>query len=1056
MAEGGAPRRGLVDHAIRRPVGTLAIASVVFVLGLFFLNRLPIDLLPRIEYPMITVTVNYPGAAPEVMEQQVTRVLESSLAATENLIRIDSRASEGRTNVNLHFDYGTNLDIALQDASRYLELARTRLPPDIDPPRIYKRDPSQRPVWTAGFSSPVRSQVDVNDWVERALAPQLLAVQGVSGVEAAGGQQREIQVLVDQERLASYGLTLSDLNRVLAAENVDIAAGWVTSDTFDVMAKTDGLFTSAEDIANVLVTLPGGDGERIRLSQLAEVRDTYREQRLFARMNGTPAVQVSIFKLPAANTVEVIDGVNTVIASLERSGFFPDDITYEVIGDQAFFIRSSVTGVGVAAILGGVLSMLFVLLFLGSLRRSFVIGLSIPIALMATFALMGMGGLTLNIVSLGGLALGVGLLLDNAIVMLENIHRHRKELGKSPEDAAHDGAGEVSGAIIAGTLTNLAAVIPFLLITGLMALIFRELIITISFAIIATLAAALTVTPMLAMLVSRVGFESRFDRSFVIRGVDRGVSRLRRVYRKGLVRLLRWRFAVVAVALAAFAGSIWLAGELGSEFLPQVDDGQVSVSLSLPPGTPPEVTNAAASRMEAVLAADPHVVSMFTLSGGHLGGGIVNERPGTARMNIQLTDLRDRPGVSAGQWVADMQAQLEALDIPGGRIRVTPPRIGGLQFGGSGDDLSISVTGEDLDASRRFARALGAQLQGIAGLEGVEVGREDESPLMRIRIDPERAAALGLRTSEIGEAVRWAVDGATPTRFMSGALEYDVRVRLPRADTRDAGTLGNLLVFRQGAGPVALREVAEITLGAGPAHIERDNQNRVVRVNGTANTAISDLGTIMAQVEARIAQMDVPDGIGLVFEGQWRTIEDTNRELVTVIALALFLVFVVLAVQYERLSNPLVILSTAPMALIGVVLALYLTGTPVSAPVMIGAILLIGIVVNNAILLVEYIEKGRRGGRPGAGRAIVSAGGARLRPVIMTTATTALGMTPLAIGAGPGGEIMQPLALAVVGGLLVSMVLTLLVVPCLYAIVDTAARRMAGWVSGGVTGQPRA
>ncbi len=1041
-------RRGVVNHAIRRPVGTLAIASVVFVLGLFFVSRLPVDLLPRIEYPQITVTVNYPGAAPEVMEQQITRVLESNLAATENLIRIDSRASEGRTNVNLHFDYGTNLDIALQDASRYLELARTQLPPDIEPPRIYKRDPSQDPVWTAGFSSPTRSQVEVNEWVERRLAPQLLAIGGVSGVEAAGGQVREMEVIVDQDRLASYGLSMQDVIDALADENVDIAAGWVTSASFDVMAKTDGLFTSVEDVENVLITLPGDNGRRIPLSELADVRDGHREQRLFARLDGTPAVQVSVFKLPGANTVAVVDEVNDAIARLSRSGFIPDDIVFEVIGDTAFFIRSAVSSVASAAVLGGVLAMVFVLFFLGSLRRSFVIGLAIPIALLATFVMMGLGGLTLNIISLGGLALGVGLLLDNSIVMLENIHRHRTELGKDPETAAHDGAGEVAGAVIAGTLTNLAAVAPFLLITGLAALIFRELMLTISFAIIATLAAALTLTPMLAVLVGRIRFESGLIRSRPVRAFDGGVRFLRRRYRRAMPRLLRWRAAVVGAALAVFAGSLWLGSGLGAEFLPQVDDGQVGVRLSLPPGSPPEETDAAARQIEAVVGADPYVESMFTLVGGHLGGGIVNERPGTSNIRVQLTGARDRPEMPAGLWVARMRENLEALDIPGARIGVSPPSISGLNFGPGEGSFSISVVGEDLELSRRAARQISARLQGIPGLEGVEVGREDESPLMRISVDTERAAALGLRTSEIGAAVRSAVDGAVPTRFMADAQEYELRVRLPREQTADSQALSNLIVFRPEGGPVRLGDVASISLGAGPAHIERDNQSRVVRVNGEINTAVSDVGTVMAEVERRLADMDLPEEIGLVFEGQWQTIQETNRELITVVLLALFLVFVVMAVQYERLSNPLVILATAPLAVIGVVLALFVTGTPMSAPVMIGAILLIGIVVNNAILLVEYIEKGRRERGLSPARAVVSAGAARLRPVLMTTATTALGMAPLAFGAGPGGEIMQPLALAVIGGLLVAMILTLAVIPSLYLIVDGASRRLTRLVAG--------
>ncbi len=1041
-----AERRSLANSAIRRPVGTLAIASVVFVLGSFFLDRLPIDLLPEIENPLIRVTVNYPGVAPEVMEQQVTRVLERNLASTENLTRIHSRASEGRTNVNLEFAHGTNLDLAIQDASRYLELARTQLPPDIDPPRLYRHDPAQDPVWEAGFSSTVRSETAVRDWVEHQLAPQLLAIHGVSGVEAAGGQVREMEVVVDQDRLRSYGLTMQHLVMTLEGENVDLAGGWVTSDTFDVMAKTDGLFTSADDIRNVMIQLPDSD-RRIRLSEVADVRDGYREQRLFIRLNGIEAAQVSVFKMPAANTVEVVDEVRATMDRLERTGFVPEDIQFETTRDPTYFIRGSISAVSTAAILGGVLAMTMVMLFLGSLRKSFVIGLSIPVALMATFAMMGASGLTLNIMSLGGLALGVGLLLDNGIVMLENIYRHREKLGKSPDDAAHDGSREVVSAITAGTITNLAAVVPFLLITGMAAMIFRELILTISFAILATLAAALTLIPMLAALLGKVRFESGFNRTRLVLGFNAGVEWLRDRYRGLLPVVLRLRWAVLAVAALGLVGASHLSGQLGNTFLPQVDDGNVGVRMVLPPGTPPHENYAAARQIEDAVREMPHVESVFARIGGHLSGGVISERPGTANLSIQLTPAIQRE-MTAGQWVAEMQARLDALDLPGARINVRPPSIPGLRFSFAGTDLSIGIVGEDLDELRGLARELVSRLDGIEGLEGVEVGREDQSPLLRIRVDRERAADLALNVSDVGRAVRDAVDGAVPTRFVTGQTEYDVRVRLPRDVTSDPEALGGLILHRDNGYPVLLRDVAEFELTEGPAHIERENQNRVVRVNGDINTEIRDVGSVMADVEARLADMDFPDHISILTRGQWETIQDTNRELLTVILLAVFLVFVVLAVQYERLSNPLVILSAAPLALIGVVAILWLTGNPLSAPVMIGVILLIGVVVNNAILLVEYIEIGRRDQGLGIDQAIVEAGAVRLRPILMTTTTTVLGMVPLAIGLGEGAEIMRPLALAVIGGLLMAMLLTLFVVPCLYHIVSRFSERLKSSLTG--------
>lgn len=1051
---GSSSRRGvLAQWSISRPVGTLAIASVVFVIGLFFLQRLPIDLLPEIEYPQIRVTVNHPGVAPEVLEEQVTRVLERNLAATEKLVRVTSRTSEGRVDVDLGFEFGTNLDLALQDAARYLEQARTQLPAGLQPPRLRKFDPGQNAIWEGGFSSSVRSEVAVRDWVENHLLPQLIALPGVSSVEASGGMTRELVVEVDQARMRSYGLSLGDIARSLAAENVDIAGGRLTSSTFDVVAKTEGLFTSAAEVANVLLSLPpevgsegaladrDGVGRVIRLGELAQVRDGHREQRVFARLNGIPSTQVSVFKMTGTNTVEVADAVLATLDRLSRSGFIPPDIEFRPFRDPTFFIRGAVSSVGAAAMLGGALAMAMVLLFLGSLRKGFVIGLSIPVALMATFALMGAGGLTLNIMSLGGLALGVGLLLDNAIVVLENIARHRERLRESPEDAAREGASEVVSAITAGTLTNLAAVVPFLFVTGIAALVFSEMILTISFAIIATLAAALTLVPSMAALLGRIGFESGLARSWPIRRFAALVGWLQRLYRGTLPGVLRWCHLTVVLAVCVLGLAAWQFTQLGNVFLPPMDDGNVLVRVSLPAGTPPERTQEVSRQVERHLRGMAHVESVFALAGGALWGGIINERPGSSLFFVQLEPASARPGVAAGHWVAQAQREIAAMDIPGARLWTRPPILRGLRFTSTGNDLAIGVVGHDLAVMNRVAREIRGRLDGIVGLAGLEVANEDQSPLMRIRVDRERAAGFGLRVSEVGQAIRDAVDGAVPSRFISGNREYDIRVRLPNTAVQDIEVLGDLLVARSEGTPVLLREVVQFELGTGPASIDRENQSRIVRVVADINPALADAGSVMTEVERRLASVAMPEGVSLLFGGQWETIEETNRELTHVALLAIFLVFVVLAVQYERLSNPLVILAAAPLSLVGVSVTLWVTATPVSAPVLIGCVLLIGIVVNNAILLVEYIEIGRARGLDVID-AVVEAGSVRLRPILMTTSTTVLGMMPLAIGFGEGAEMMRPLALTVVGGLLGSMLLTLFVVPCLYRIVSAWSERI--------------
>lgn len=1039
--------RNLSSLAIRRPVGTLCITAVVVVLGGFYLTRLRLDLLPQIIYPQVRATVTYPGVAPEVMEEQVTKVLETALATTENVVRIETNTSEGRSEVDLHFRYGTDVNFALQDASKNLDRARARLPRDADPPTIFKFDPAQSPVFEAGFSSRTRSLVDLRQWVELKLRPQLLTVEGVASVDVAGGLVREIRVTLDQERLRSYGLAVADVLDALRNENQDVAVGNVTSPEYDVSGKAQGKFHSIADVRAVL--LPARtSGRRIPLAEVATVSDTSREQRLWARLDGVPAVRVSIRKQPDANTVGVTDGVIAVLRDLRASRFIPDDVTNEMLFNQAFFINGSVHSVREAALLGAGLAMLVVLLFLGSLRKTVIIGLSIPLAVLATFVIMGMGNLTLNIMSMGGLALGVGMLVDNAIVMIENIFRHSKLLGGGhSEDAAHAGAAEVTSAVVASTMTHLAAVVPFLMITGLAALIFRELVLTISFAIAASLATALTLVPMLSAQLAKVRRSSGIERSRPVLWFQRVLDRVTERYR----RVIRWavprRWLVLGGSFLALAVTLPLTRSLGSEFLPTVDDGNVGVNLSLAPGTSPVRTNEIANRLEHLVRDMPHVRHVFVTAGGSLQGSGTVERGGRGSLDVQLRPAPERRDMPAARWVTELQRRIDSIAIPGGRIFTRGPRIRGLRTNISGSDVAVKIQGENLDTLGLLGRDVLARLQGIPGLEGLQPSTEDASPQLAIRIDRQRAADLGLSVAAVGQTVRTALDGAIPTRFTDGANEYDLRVRLPRERFRSAEDVGSVALFAGRDAPIYLRDVAAVKLGMGPTSILRENQNRQLRITGNVNKDVSNTGDVMAEVRARLADFQPPDGYGLIYGGEEESIRENSKNLAIVTVLAIFLVFVVMAVQYESFTNPLVIIVSVPLALVGVAVALWVSSTPLSAPVLLGVILLAGIVTNNAILLVEYVELQRERGMR-MEEAVVAAGAVRLRPILMTTLTTVLGMLPLALGLGEGSEMMQPLAIAVIGGLSVSTLLTLVVIPCSYLVVKGAAERLRSWVLG--------
>ncbi|HSE28555.1 MAG TPA: efflux RND transporter permease subunit [Gemmatimonadales bacterium] len=1046
-------RKGLPSWAIRRPIGTLAATSVILVLGSIFVRRLPLDLLPRIVYPQVRVNVNNPGVEPGVLEETVAKPLEAALATTEDLTRLEAEIQEGRVGINLDFRYGTNIDFALQDASTGLDRARAALPEEADPPTIRKSDPSQIPIFEAAFSSASGDLVALRTWVEDRLRPQLLTVEGVASVDVSGGLVREIQVVLDQERLQSYGLTVSQVIEALRAANQDVAAGRVGSAERELVGKTAGKFRTVDDIRAVLLDV---GGRRVPLAEVASVRDTHQEQRLWARLDGVPAVKVSIRKQPDANTVAIADGVAGRLESLAATGFIPRELSYRVIQNQATFIRSSLGSVRDAALFGAVLSMLVVFLFLGSLRKTVVIGLAIPLAILATFVLMGLADLTLNIMSLGGLALGVGLLVDNSIVMLENIFRKRDEGIADPVEAAHVGAAEVTSAVTASTTTNLAAVLPFLLVSGLAALLFNELILTISFAILASLAVALTLVPMLSAQLARVRFTSGLAASRPLVAFDRGLDRLRTGYRRTATASLRRPWGVLGSALAALVLALLLVRGLPTEFLPQVDDGGVGVGFNLPPGSTPEQTNALALEIEAMVREMPHVRTVFTTAGGFLFGGATASRSGRGSMDIRLVPPSERR-MSADEWVTDLQRRIDERGFAGARVFVRPPRIRGLRTSASGVDVAVKIFGDDLAELERLGRLVETRLAGVPGLENLEAATEEPSPQLTVRLDRERAGYLGLSVAQVGQTLRTALDGTIATRYTEGNREYDVRVMLPRSRFTSPEDLGAVALFpgggEGGGAPIFLRDVAEVATAVGPGEIRRENQNRLLQLSGDVVTEVAPVGEVNDSIRARLAGLELPDGYAILLGGEEEAIRDNNRQLAVVVLLAVFLVFVVLALQYESLINPLVILVAIPLSLVGVGLGLRLTGTPLSAPVLLGVILLAGIVVNNAILLVEYVEQYRREAGIPMLQAVVDAGAVRLRPILMTTLTTVLGMLPLALGLGEGSELMQPLAIAVVGGLTVSTLLTLFVVPSAYVLAQRGGDRLKAWLTGARPGR---
>ena len=1013
---------GLATWSIRHPIGVTMIALAVVVLGLFALGKLSVDLLPHIAYPEIRIRIVDPGVPASIMEDRITRQLEEQLAITEDAVGAQSRSSEGSSSVDLSFEYGKDIDIALRDASTRLDRAKRFLPTSIDPPVIYKLDPSQLPAAEFVIASSERDSRSLRDWVDYEFTKQFLNLPGVAAVEVGGGVHREIQVLPDQQRLAAVGLTIEDLIKALERGNVDIPAGRLTMTRRELSGRTDARFKSVAEIASLPLQLP--DNKTITLDELAQVIDTHDDERIKVRLDGTPGVKVSLQKQPTANTVKVVDAVNKRLKWLREQQLIPDDIVVKPVSDQARYIRNSLNNASLAAISGTLLAMAVVYLFLGNLRRTLIIGSAIPIAIMVTFVLMGIGGLTFNIMTLGGLALGVGMLVDNTIVMLENIYRHQLA-GETELEAGTSAASEINSAIVAATSTNLAAVLPFLFIGGLIGLLFQELIFTISAAIVASMVVALTLVPALG---ARIHNGERKDRL-----MERLIQWLQQHYALlvgGLLRRPLLQVALVIALLTALFFSIPTFFPGFQQFLPKMDDGQISISISAEPGTAVDEMDRSVRLIESILEQQPEAESVFSMVGGYIFGRSERERSNRSSLRVQLVP-REMRKLSSNQWIGKISKLIAQQKLAGIKVHMRTRGIRGVRVSAGNDEVSLRIQGQDLNTLASLADEVVQRLSTLPQLRNLEHSLEEVRQELTMTIDRQRAATLGLDAEQIGRAVQLALEGDVVSEYLEGDRAYDIRLRLPRRDVDSPLALEQIILFGDTSErPLRLGDVARINLTAAPAEITRENQRRIVEINASI-AGKSTIGEIHGVILKQLDDLELPSGYLLYDGGEYQTMQQSQQMGYLLLGLALFLVFVVMAVQYESLRNPLVILLSVPFAVIGVATSIKLSGLPISMPVWLGMIMLAGIVVNNAIVLVEYIDIARRRGMV-LQQAIVEAARLRLRPILMTTLTTIVGMTPLAIGISEGAEMLQPLAITIISGLSMSLIVTLLLIPITY------------------------
>jgi len=1022
---------GLAAWSIRHPVGVSMLTLTVIIFGLFSFKQLGINLLPHIISPEVLVRIIDQGVPASIMEDRVTRQLEEQLAITEDAIAIDSRTTEGRSAVDLSFPYGTDINNALRDASIRLDRAKRFLPESDEAPVIYKRDPAQIPIMELIISSDTLNSVELRSWTDYTFAKWFLNLPGVASAEVGGGLQREIQIVPDQEILANVGLSLQDFARQIRQQNTDSPGGRMFARRQEITTRAEGRFRSLQELKQLPLQtsnidsseINNGNIGRIRVQDVAQVIDNHKDERLRIRLNKIPGIKLSIQKQPSANTVAVVNEVKHRIKNLRAQHAIPDDIEIAVVSDQSVFVRHAINNASLAAGSGALLAMIIIYLFLGSLSRTLIIGTAIPIGIMVTFIIMQALGLTLNIMTLGGLALGMGLLIDSTIVMLENITRHQAEGDTSDEDAI-EAAIEVNSPIVASTSTNLGALLPFLFIGGMTGMLFEELIITITSAMLASLVVAITLVPALGAKVKYRRSKDNF--------INKLVDFIKVKYNSNSDRFLTHPTATFLIFCLLFILAIYQINETKRIDFPRVDEGKISMSISGDPGMQLEEMDSTVDQIEDLLLQQPDVLTLFTTAGGFVFGRSEFENSNRSSITIQLTPS-DQRTLTSDQWANQVRKKIDALKLTGFRVHLRVAGVRGLHITRGSDDISIHIRGNDLDTLRKLGDQAVKLLEPVAGLRNLTHSYEEVKEELNIRIDRERAAEFGVDATIIGEALKIALDGQIISNYIEGDKDFDIRMRLPRVNSYNPNVLENLMVDYKNGNAIRLGDVAHVSREATASRIVRSQQQRIVEISATYD-AEADQEKVLNAVMTKLRELELPQGYVLYDNDTNKTLEEGQRTGLIVLFLAIFLVFVVMAVQYESLLNPLIIMLSIPFAATGVAIGLLFDpDMSLSMPVWLGLIMLTGIVVNNAIVLVEQIEIERKN-HDALIEAIKQAAALRLRPILMTTLTTVFGMMPLAIGVGEGSEMLQPLAFVIVWGLSFSLFVSLILVPSLYAL----------------------
>lgn len=1043
------------DISIRRPVFTTMVMISLMTLGTLAFGNLGVDLFPDVSFPVVSVTTVYPGASPAEMERLVSREIEEAIASTNGVTKVHSYSRDSASIVVIEFSLDVDAKASAADVREKVAAIRSKLPDDVHEPLIQRFDMSAEPILTYVVGSP-HGPVETRRLAEDLIKPRLEAVQGVGAVRVIGGLEREVQVRVDKHRLEAAGLTLAQVAQIVGAEGLDIPAGRVIPGRTELNVRTSGRYRSLDELRE-LVLASLGDGSQIRLRDVATVADAHREVRTLARLNGKDAVALEVRKQGGSNTVAVADGVYAAVEKLGRT--LPAEVSIMKAIDGSTFIRQNVHDVAEAVIYGGLMAILVIFLFMLDWRSTVISALAIPTSVLTTFLVMWAWGFTFNIMSLLGLSLAIGLLIDDAVVVRENIYRHM-ELGKNPVRAAREATHEIGLAVMATTFAIVAVFVPVAFMGGIVGRMFTQFGITVAAAVLVSLFVSFTLDPMMSAQVMRPvrpgeGEEKRRHR--VLGAVIRFYDRLDAGYRE----LLRWalghRRTVVAAALALFLGSLGLTSVIGQEFLAQSDRGEFLLHLELPGDVSLREMDRATREAERRLRENPHVRQLYTTVG-------IGESAHRALIRVYTTSRQERYPLTQWQIQDDLRARLAG--VPG--LRFSLQDIGIVEAMSNEVPIALFIRGDDLHALQAVAEQALEVIRAVPGVKDPDTSFRPGKTEAAFRLDRNRAADLGVSVSVVAQSLRLALEGAVVSRFREGDRDWDVRVQLAEHDRGSVSDLSHLTVpatlrrlerasplqmMAMSASPlpklVHLAEVATLESESGPATIERMDRARQITLK--AQISGRALGDIVRDIQAGLERIPRPEGVSFTFGGETELMEDTFDNMLIALFVAILFIFFVLASQFESLVHPLTIMLSLPLAIVGALVLLFVTGWGIGMSAMIGIILLMGLVTKNAILLVDYTNELRARGLPMV-EALLEAGPTRLRPILMTSLSTVLGMLPIALARGPGFEFRAPMAIAVIGGVLVSTLLTLVVVPVVYTWMDrfsSRGRRMEETLAAG-------